>query len=143
MHTRHPLSASTAAATEMRSRRTIRDIKVKLKLKMRICQTWVIKINVLLAGCAQRNASARCIETLFLHRRPRGSAKKFKTVCESSEKRKREGFQGKDTGSDAIKEAAGEDKRSTALKGTKGCVSVWEQDPTHALTFLSNTEDGR
>lgn len=130
MHTRRPLSASTATATQMRSRRTIRDIKVKLKLKMRVCQTWVIKINLLLAGCAQRNASARCIETLFHHRRPRGSAKR-NCVCESSEKRKREGFQEKDTGSDAMKETVGEDQRSTALKGTKGCVSVWEQDPTH------------
>lgn len=93
------------------------------------------------AACRLR--TKKClIETLFRHRRPRGSVEKFKTVCESSEERKREGFR-EDTGSDAIKETEGEDKSLTVLKGTKGCVSVREQDPTRSLTFLSIAEDGR
>lgn len=57
--------------------------------------------------------------------------KNFKTVCESSEKRKREGFQEKDTGSDAMKETVGEDKRSTVLKRP------------HALTHVSVQCGGR
>lgn len=121
MHTRHPLSASTAAAMEMRSRRTIRNIEVKLKLKMRVRQTWVIKINLPLASCAQRNASARCIEPAFSSTGGREAVlKNLKLCARVARKEKREGFQEKDTGSDAIKETEGEDKRSTALKGTKG-----------------------